>query len=471
MKRIVWVAGGAGALLACGGSAESLRDGAGGASHAGSSIGGHAGRTTGDGAGGVVAGGTGLGGYAQGGRVGDGEAGAGQGGQGGDAGGLSLGPGSWNFTGSVKLAGPNAQAVSCDHLDFALTVNDDGITVGRNGEMYFNKQVTVADDSYFSASLRLPKGPACSANTLVAKDFRVHGVDKDGDGSPDQLEGTVGVELTVIQGDVGYTVALTTDLVGIPDDEAPELSAPGSALNPLDRPSVWASEPLLSSTALRLTGTSEVPLLPQAQTDPLATVIRFASSQILPFGGSWTVAGTGQDLSNHSLVVRGTASTLADPGVQAQDGFEGTLIALKDAGASLVAGVGSVGALSGAHSLLLEPNATITLHLQRSGSENKLHFAMRALSIAESSLSYVFMRSVTAGVIGGDSVVTLNAAALPSSAATQTGDTRYPFASAVRAFDAVLTEPGADVLLRIANAPCGPCPPPSAWLIDDLTLQ
>jgi hypothetical protein len=108
--------------------------------------------------------------------------------------------------------------------------------------------------------------------------------------------------------------------------------------------------------------------------------------------------------------------------------------------------------------------------LQRTGSESKLSLAVRGFS--QQSGGSVFNKTARVGVVGGSKVFSIPVN-FTSAASIATGDTNYPWATSVQTFEVPLGEPGADVLLDIAEVYCGggPCPPSGGWLIDDLKLE
>ena len=75
-------------------------------------------------------------------------------------------------------------------------------------------------------------------------------------------------------------------------------------------------------------------------------------------------------------------------------------------------------------------------------------------------------------MVGGSKVVQIQAN-FSGAASIATGDTTYPWATSAQTFEALLDEPGTDVLLNIADVYCGggPCPPSGGWLIDDVKLE
>ncbi len=392
--------------------------------------------------------------------------GAGQGGSGGA--GVHLGNGSWDFTGDVKELTPNTFPISCDHLDFTVVIDGQTMTLGRNGEQS-SVPVQIADGEYVATDVELPKGTACYVSQLHAKVLRLRGIDSDGDGEADQLETSATLDASAIQGDIGVNGMLSANLTAVPDRTSPTLIISDRAQNPLDGAYASASEPLDPTTSLKLTGTSALPLPSDQAPDapPGSPLISFRLQSVLPFGGTWQVTGVGKDFAGHSLLAGNSITTVPDPGTQAQDGFESTLHAVGAGDASLIASYGTIAALSGAHSLWLPPDSSLTFHLQRAGAENKLHFAARAFG-----QSAYFGKPASAGVVGGSKIVELTHATPASSDSIATGDAKLPWATPVVSFDAVLDEPGSDVVLRIAEQYCnGFCPPGTAWMIDDLRLE
>lgn len=246
--------------------------------------------------------------------------------------------------------------------------------------------------------------------------------------------------------------------------------------NPLDRVSVIASEPVDASTQVTLTGTSTLPLLAAEVSNPppSGAAIGFYSPQILPLGGTWQLEADGKDLAGHALALgatSGSLSTLADPGVYTPDGFEGALSGVSGSSAT-VTGYGSIPAISGERSLWLEANSQVFVHLRRQSNEKNLHFAVRAFAGPRGSVNTP--KNVRAGVVGGTQVVTLDPKYSLPAADEATGDAELPSVGSAMEFDAVLDEPGQDVLLSIGNRYCQDaffgCQP-SAWMIDDLTLE
>lgn len=393
---------------------------------------------------------------------------AGAGGSGGKT--VQLGPGSWQMTGIVTSARQDFPVFTCATVAFTLNVTPDGsgysATIGQDG-FIDGTSAEITNGSYVLDGLALP----CSTQ-LTVSGLTLQGTDADGDGKADGLSGTVSGMAYSGGGDIVTSGSVQIDLTGVPDVTAPTLLQPDT-VDPLRGFAIRASEPILSTASLSLVGTTNIPLTGNAaRSSSLATqldeVITWSASGILPLSGQWTVQGQAQDPSGHALNPAAVLRTLTDPGVFSQDGFEGTLAAAIEAGApSLVTGLGSVPAISGANSLWIAPGDTILFHLKRASTEKTLHFSARAFSEygAPSADAYVW-----AGVIGGQPIQTPNIT--PSGGVVDTGDSVWKQATEVQQFTFPLKEAGADVLLRIWSSACvGFCPPPSALMIDDLALE
>jgi hypothetical protein len=237
---------------------------------------------------------------------------------------------------------------------------------------------------------------------------------------------------------------------------------------------ISASEPLAPSASFTLAGSPNLPLSAKPSNGvsgsaPITALINWSSSVFLPLSGQWQVQGAGQDLVGHPLAEFGTLTTLSDPGVFAQDGFEGPLMAVIETGApAIVTGFGNVMAISGAHSLWLAPGDAVTFHLRRAAAENTVRFSARTFGTDGIP---GFGVDIRAGVVGGQQAAAL--ASEPTLSSTvDTGDTQWPVASGVGSYALTLSDAGPDVLLRISPYLCdGFCPPSVALLIDDLVLE
>ena len=117
--------------------------------------------------------------------------------------GVRVEPGSWEVTGVVS-AEPEQQYF-CKKIDFALRIDGDTITVGRDGVMH-SAPVQSVDGGYLAMSLELPDG-SCNVDRLSVNQLRLRGIDNDADGEADELEATATLDQVRILGGDTSTIA------------------------------------------------------------------------------------------------------------------------------------------------------------------------------------------------------------------------------------------------------------------------
>ena len=388
---------------------------------------------------------------------------------------VPLAPGSWNVT--AQITSSKALSGSCPSVDFTLNLSPQQlITVGSNGQMD-EAQSQSADGGALVERLSLPTASSstgCSATELTVEQLRLSGVDSDGDGQTDAIAGFATGTVEFRGGDVIFDDPVSVALNGTLDRRAPELIVPAFTFNPLNPPNVIATEPLDVATSLELVGTTTTPLVSPSDdsnaSDAPSGAISWSSAAILPLSGEWQIQGQGRDLSGLPLARTGTLSTLQDPGVCPQDGFESDLIAAVGGAPKIVGQIGELAAIAGVHSLLVRGGDALTFHLQRAAAETTLRFSLRALG--PSADSFNFAKEVRVGVVGSQSVSRV-VLPRPQEAAVSTGDSDLPWASPVVEVSAPLSPGGKDVLLYIADYACGGglCPPPAVLLLDELRLD
>ena len=184
------------------------------------------------------------------------------------------------------------------------------------------------------------------------------------------------------------------------DTRAPSLPAEVT-LNPLEPSLIRLSEPAALGATLRLSAPPEPTLEPVVMA---GTVVGFQAALVLPLGLDSTVSASAHDLAGLKLVSDLRVSTNADPGVQAQDGFESELH-VTDYGYGQAELVRDGRALEGSASLFLSAGADTVLHLKRpSPSAKTLRFELLpVLSVFQIPANIV----VRAGVIFGTKIDSL----------------------------------------------------------------
>jgi hypothetical protein len=417
---------------------------------------------------------------------------AGCGGRSADAGGganqsTKLSSGAWNLTLPLTLSGGfGSGQEACTSLTLTLDLidNDDALSafMGANGSMVkpsFDRakdgSLTLAAPVTFGAAAGSVQSPfpampdGCSATSVSFDSLTLRGQDMDGDGRLDHLTGEGKGSAGFYFGDEADMPELAFTVAGVPDQTGPSIVTGSYPHNPVDAVLLNVSEPL-QSAVLSLAGDSVVDFQGPAANDAL---IQLTTARVLPFSGSWTLAGSGQDFAGLPLGIGGAFTTLTDPGVFAQDGFEGPLSATLGGGAELIDGTSGVTIPNGKRALFVPPNGSATLHLA-GPAKGFTQLTMTFLKLSESaSQASEGSGIVTAevAVIGGSkrSVTYLEP---KDSTTTAITDGEWQAESSPIVLSVPLEAQGTDVAVRFSVIECGglPCPP-DALVIDDLKLE
>jgi hypothetical protein len=303
-------------------------------------------------------------------------------------------------------------------------------------------------------------------------------LDGDEDGEVDAVEGTGSGTFSHVVGDVQQDLPFTVTFSGTPDTTPPEIAIDGNpdSLNVLDRFRIVASEPLHPDTKAVLWYRDSRIVLEPFPGD--GTYVRsFATGAILPFGTELRVEFepaardmAGLSSENPPMLVQ----TMAGPGVFAEDGFEGELAAVSG-GAEVVTGVGTLPAIAGTRSLLVEPGDTLTMRVPLIGGETHLRFQVRMLSDG-SGYGGCSQLGVRAGFPGLDAASDVREISVlsPDGPDENTGDEVWIAAGPI--FDVELALPAGvagEVIFDVfpeARLPGPPCST-AAMLIDDLRAE
>jgi len=381
-----------------------------------------------------------------------------------------LKPQVWQVTAQISTTTPPQFALPCRSITFFLDLSH----VTSDGD--FMAPVTSTTNAPFEVSGQLENqlltlgstGLACNIQTTQS--LVLAGSDTDGDGVADSLSGSAAGTINTTGGDMILTEPVQLEFTAVTDTIPPTLTLPSAALSdPVAGLTLTASEPVSAPAALSLSGSSTVPLSWSAEA-PASF-----SSPVLPFGGSWMLTGSLKDLSGNLLVAAGTVTTVADPGMFAQDGFEGPLVAAVSSGApKVVSGLGTIAALEGAKSLWLGPADALTFHLPSASGGKTLRFTVRAATSqgVTASVSFSLSGACTAGAIGH---APLQApASAYAGASTPTGDTNWQLVTDAQTFGISLPDDPEDVLVRCNSITgiygLGPGVQ-GALLLDNLTLE
>jgi len=310
----------------------------------------------------------------------------------------------------------------------------------------------------------------CDVMPVHLSEFSLVGIDADGDGVAERIEGSGSGHATYAHDDYVSSFDIEFALSGTPDQTPPHvfLSPNPGETNPFDALQVDASEPLNPETRVRLLGSTEIAFVPAASPEDTNTV--FKSEVIRPFSGSWTLSVDGHDRAGLAVSSTIIHSTESDPGILAIDGFEGDP-PLQFAGNSRVLDtINDLPALNGARSLFVYPASVVTLHLARPAGANRVRFSARLLS----NIPGPNVLPIVAGVIGG--VERVYPREFPH-AFEDTGSTFLRYVAPAEEVELILTEAGEDVALRIAppTQDClpgvTPCLGHPGVMLDDLRIE
>jgi len=379
--------------------------------------------------------------------------------------------GAWDLTITAKFTqfsdpppSPFVLSLFCDDIaNIASTLSKDGelsmFTLGRLDGLH--PTLTRPDSG---ARLTLV-GRAPETALVLLKGLALDGFDDDGDGLADRLEGSGNGSLEESCGDCTYSKAVALKLTGVRDRTPPSLQV-SQSLNPVDSLLIRPSE-ALRTAALTLSGINSLPI--EASTNVPATSITYTAISVLPFSRSWKITGHGEDFAGLPLdLSKLQVTTVADPGVFAQDGFETDPKGTLSGGAAWVDSSSGLPIPGGARALFLPPGGSATLHLLRTNGSPRLSAKVVNLSTAKTERGII---NFQAAVIGGrerfQKSSVLLAGTLTTSDATWTNASNPSTVS----LDTFTT--GSDIAVRVAAEACtsGPCIGPGALLIDDLEFE
>ena len=268
-------------------------------------------------------------------------------------------------------------------LDASQTLGVFGVT-GRFSR--FHRTSSYAEDgiSFGLGESPCPQHAEAVVN-LSSPTFVVE--DTTGDGIADRITGAMRGRVNTV--DASDVVDVTYS--GVRDDRPPSLSARWSTpSNPIDMIFIDATEPLPLGLGLRLVGDSAEPIFDLTGI-PLdgALISSWGRGYPLPFGGSWHVEATPElrDLAGNVGTIPANAAlrTAPDPGVFAEDGFEGPMAALTS-GRAFVVDAATIAPIHGARSLLILPSdgtetaGRVTFRLRTPPSTRAIHWSYRALT-------------------------------------------------------------------------------------------
>lgn len=312
-------------------------------------------------------------------------------------------------------------------------------------------------------------------------------IDRDGDGSADAVKGSGRGSFTFLVGSSEYREQFTARLNGERDDDAPRLylrSIDGFpvlyGLLPVMDGLTLQADKLLQPVSTAHISFGDGTLAPLEMLPAGASyVTSFHTRAILPFDteisvqfepGLQDLAGIGFEDGLEPLL------TMPDPGLFAEDGFEGELAAASS-DVELVTGFGGLPAISGTRSLLVADNwSRLTMRVPLEEGDTHLRFQARALYEYESGSEFDCLAgNLRVGFPALDQIVTLTPA-WNRDIKEDTGDGDLPIATPVTTVELALPEgAGSELIFDISNppeeGPDGSFCLTAGLLIDDLRAE
>jgi hypothetical protein len=378
------------------------------------------------------------------------------------------------------------ETLSCADFDFTATLQQLGgvwtLTAAAGREFASTTLVPIGSGFHTADELAIPIPNCCW--TLHLQDIDLTAA-KTGGGELRLLEadasGTVASDSCL--GDVLEEVDVDVSLSGKADVTAPRFGLTDSAEHPLDALEMYFNEPVAKSTVATLVDADDVPatLTRLSEQQNHGAFWGYGMAPLLAFDRVMTLSSHGTDLAGNGFDWSEHFSSLPDPGVLLDAGFEGTLPSFAGESVHLV----SNGAINGARSMALDlDGARATFHL-KNGPDGVLRFNaqnLRWLSDLENEENggYAFDSLATvhveAAVVGGSKIAELTVPA-DDSFIVKAGDTQPQVPPVpVHAFELKLPDAGTDVIVRFTleqtDDECGLalCGEMGA-LVDDLRVE
>jgi hypothetical protein len=295
----------------------------------------------------------------------------------------------------LSARNPTQQGQLQDEHRFTLRIEDQParMVAGAWGTVAAGALTPVAGGWQFQGRLPVAAGQVAAPCAPVTHTYRYEAFELrpassagDGGGAVD-LVGTAAGHAERVAGDALVSIAFTGALEGIRDGSRPELALEGGAgpRHPLDPVVLRASEPLPAGTVVALAAMGETVALDADEGERAL----WRGRRLLGFGRRYLVAPSSplRDLAGNAADAAALPAfdTIADPGVLAEDGFEGEVQALIQAPAKLVSAA-EAPPPAGQRSLLLPPAPVFdalgrfTARLAVGAGDRQLHLVMRVVA-------------------------------------------------------------------------------------------
>ena len=291
---------------------------------------------------------------------------------------------------------------------------------------------------------------SCELGDMVYEQMQLTPVDDDGDGMADRVQGTASGRFE-LDSFTGVGPAFTATLEGSLDTTLPRLTIAGSqeehhVLAPLR---INASEPLPASTRLSILveGSNSFDELTGDSNAPARTSF-ISASGMLPLGATLVIESDEpvRDLAGNEnpAELPLAVQTMADPGLFAEDGFDGELIGDLRGSAAQVTSIGSMLPITGERSLLMEPGSRLTVVMPRAATDTS--FALQARTLHQDEGHTKLSARIQIGVPGGTVPVAEQVLSSSNQPFDDTGDNVWLYAGEFRQIGGPLPTADEDVL-------------------------
>lgn len=288
-------------------------------------------------------------------------------------------------------------------------------------------------------------------------------------------------------GDVIYNVGIRASMTGVPDRTGPVLGVPfAGQVHPLSFTGVMVDELLPAVTTATLASGAAVVALTPAPADSAFGVSAFwLRSLALAFGSTYglKLQPSAVDLAGNQTLTSSSVTTLPDPGLLAEDGFEGAVNAYTAGFAPITsadalpipAGAKAISA-SGGFSGVCNARFTARLPAKAGASRVKLSFITYQAKSGGWGSGWGYSYYFTVAVPNGTAVSTANGNLKTTPLAKPwTGD---PPGSDVNTYGDLLEtqlplppDTSGEVMLDILSICAQPGPPPPGIIIDDVRVE
>lgn len=300
---------------------------------------------------------------------------------------------------------PNRFVPESTRFVIRLADGDDGtlgVVYPEHGPVRFARGsygIRVLESELRAPSHATSNDPCVSFDETLYREMTLTPRDDDGDDIVDWLYGRVTGEQYVWDADFGFYQEFRGTFEATPDRTPPALvpRRPIVDAHVLDGIGFGVTEPLRQEVTARLRTSTGAVVELLTEGDPLWPEFHWPYLDPIPFGVTYTLELDRplEDMAGNVAPADPVmVQTMANPGVLAEDGFEGPVNARLTGSADIVTSVGTTGAITGTRSLLVAPSSRVTMRVPVSPGETTMRMSVRILHDPAGELSlYLDVRS------------------------------------------------------------------------------